>query len=441
MHLKPEAAQGQTCYFCNEVIVSFKNYRQTLELLLIFSLFFLSNMLAFAYAFWLVPVLVLLVTIVWLLLTALTVWLLNKHDLISEFVEIMKRNWLVLPFLIFSAFSIVWSVKPDISFYRWLVLLCTLITGGYIGLRYRMQEIIRLLSVFGIYILLISTFFVFLIPDIGIMNYYSIQGAWSGLYWHKNHMGMVAAFINLLFLIHVIDSRRSKRENLLFWGLLYLFSFVFIYQTDSVASYLTVILMHGLVALGLLFLRFGAKIRRVHYWIFALVLVFAALLLYLNIESFLGIFNRNTTLTGRVPMWNYLFTAYIDERPLGGYGFNAFWYVKSHQEATQQAAGYPDTIIIADNGFIDILVNTGYIGLSLFVIFYFGLWWRAAQYARHAKDIYGLFPLLLMFYTFVANISWSLIFENEGFFMLAMISILFCISAETTSLRSPQIIS
>jgi O-antigen ligase len=115
--------------------------------------------------------------------------------------------------------------------------------------------------------------------------------------------------------------------------------------------------------------------------------------------------------------------------------------VKSHQDATQQAAGYPDTIIIADNGFIDILVNTGYIGLLLFVIFYFGLWWRSVQYAWYAKDISGFFPLLLMSYTFVANISWSLIFENEGFFMLTMISNLFCISAQTTPLRSPRITS
>ena len=94
-----------------------------------------------------------------------------------------------------------------------------------------------------------------------------------------------------------------------------------------------------------------------------------------------------------------------------------------------QAAGYPDPIVIADNGFIDILVNTGYIGLILFLIFYFGAWWRSIKYAHaKAKDINGIFPLILMSYTLIANISWSLIFENESFFMLIMISVLFCIS-------------
>jgi exopolysaccharide production protein ExoQ len=352
-----------------------------------------------------------------------------------EFTDTLKRNWMILPFMVFSGFSIFWSVTRDISLYRWLVLLCTLITGGYIGLRYSLKEIIRLLSVFGVYILLVSSIFVFLFPDIGIMNYYTIQGAWQGVYWHKNHMGLISTFINILFLINIIDSLQSKGKNIWLWGLLYIFSFVFIYQTDSVASYLTTILVHALVILGLAWLKFRERIRRVHYWIFALALVFASLFLYLNIERFLGIFNRNTTLTGRIPMWSYLFTAYIDKRPLTGYGFNAFWYVKSHQEATQQAAGYPDTIIIADNGFLDILVNTGYIGLGLFLIFYSNVWWQSLRYAGKAKEITGLFPMILMSFTLIANISWSLIFENEGFFMLLMVSVLFCISSGTTLIR------
>jgi O-antigen ligase len=96
------------------------------------------------------------------------------------------------------------------------------------------------------------------------------------------------------------------------------------------------------------------------------------------------------------------------------------------------AAGYPGPIVIADNGFIDILINTGYSGLILFLIFYFGAWWHSIKYAMKARDINGVFPVILMSYTLLANISWSLIFENESFFMLIMISVLFFISADTS---------
>ena len=127
-------------------------------------------------------------------------------------------------------------------------------------------------------------------------------------------------------------------------------------------------------------------------------------------------------------MWNFLFDHYLSQRPLVGYGFNAFWYVDTHKVIVQQAAGYPDPIIIADNGFIDILINTGYIGIILFSIFYFGAWWRSIAYALKAKDILGTFPVILMSYTLIANISWSLIFENESFFMLIMLAVLFYMS-------------
>ncbi len=125
-------------------------------------------------------------------------------------------------------------------------------------------------------------------------------------------------------------------------------------------------------------------------------------------------------------MWTYLFDTYINKQPLGGYGFNAFWYLGSHRVAMGQAAGYPDPIVIADNGFIDILVNTGYTGLILFLIFYIGIWWNSIKFAIKAKDMNGIFPVILMSFTLLANVSWSLIFENESFMMFVMISVLFC---------------
>lgn len=286
-----------------------------------------------------------------------------------------------------------------------------------------------MLSVLGIFILFISSIFVFFEPTIGVMNYYSIQGAWKGLYWHKNHMGLIAAFINILFIVNIIDGLQSKRPYLAFWGL-YLYSLFFIYKTDSVAAYLTTISIHAVIMLTFLWIRFRKNIRSFHYLAFIVFLALASLTLYMNMDYFLGLFNRNASLTGRIPMWTHLFDTYLSQRPFLGYGFNAFWYLDPHRVAMQKAAGYPDPIVIADNGFIDILVNTGILGLTLFSIFYFVLWWRSIKYAGKAKDIIGLFPVILMSYTLLANISWSLIFENENFFMLIMISVLFRISRE-----------
>ncbi len=404
------------------------NYQKITDLLLVLGLFFLSNATAFLYVVWIVPDLVFMAGVVWLILAALAVWILYKHSLIFKLFESLKRNWVIFPFLIFSGFSIFWSVYWQVSLYRWLILVFTIITGGYIGLRYNIREIIKLLSVFGVYILFISSILIFFVPKIGVMNYHIIQGAWRGLYWHKNHMGLIAAFINILFLINIVYSLQSKEKGAFAWGLLYLFSLLFVHKTDSVSAYMTVIFLHGVILLALILLKFGKYFHRSHYLIFFTVLVFAALILYINLEFIFSIFNRSPTLTGRIPMWTYLFDTYLSKRPLLGYGFNAFWCVDAYRMAMGEAAGYPDPIVIADNGFIDILINTGYSGLILFLIFYFGAWWHSIKYAMKAIDINGVFPLILMFYTLIANISWSLIFENESFFMLIMISVLFSIS-------------
>lgn len=413
-----------------------KNY-QRFSLLLLFGLFFLSNASAFFTIIWLAPAVVLLELALWLILAAFSVWILSKRKDIPAFFENVKRNWFILPFLVFSGLSVFWSVYWEISVYRWLILLCTIVAGGYIGLRYTVKKLIELLSVFGIYILLLSAILVFFAPRIGIMNYYDIQGAWKGLYWHKNHMGLISTFVNLLFLFSLVNAVRSKSKQIWFWGLLYVFSLVFVVQSDSAAALIVTIVLHGMILLAIAWLKFKDKIRGSHYLIFIVSAVVASLILYFNMDHVFGVFNRNTTLTGRVPMWAHLYNVYFSQRPFLGYGFNAFWYIESYRETMHVLAGYPDQIVISDNGFIDILMNTGYIGLSLFLFFYFGVWWRSFQYMRKARNLNDLFPVILMSYTLLANISWSLLFENEGFFMLIMLAVLFSVTSRFSDERLP----
>jgi exopolysaccharide production protein ExoQ len=412
-----------------------KSKQSLSDFLIIFSLFFLSNATAFVYVLWLSPEIVVFEFVLWLVLTAITIWVMKNENIIPKFFDNLKKNWVVLPFFIYSGISIFWSVYWEISVYRWLILLFTIITGAYIGLRYDIKGIIKSLSIFGIYILFLSSMLVFFVPNIGVMNYHSIQGAWKGVYWHKGHMGLIATFINILFLINIIISLQSKGKHILFWGLLYIYSLLFVYKTDSVAGYITTIFLHGVILLSLILMKFRGKIRGLHYLFFFLAVIFASLILFINLEHFFGLFNRNTSLTGRIPMWAFLFETYFSKRPFLGYGFNAFWYIDSHRVTLQHATGYPDPIVIADNGFIDILVNTGFVGIILFSIFYLGAWWHAVRYTLAAKDINEVFPIILMSYTLIANISWSLIFENEGFFMLIMIAVLFSISSGVSTNR------
>jgi exopolysaccharide production protein ExoQ len=407
-------------------------YQRIPELFLMFGLFFLSNIAVVINVIWLDPTLTLIQAVSWGILSSFSVLILYRMGLLTDFWDILRKNWMILPFVIFAGLSVIWSIYSAISFHKWLILLFTVIAGGYIGLRYSLREIIHYLSIFGVYILFLSILLVFFAPKIGIMNYHNIQGAWRGMYWHKNHMGLVAAFFNTLFLINVIYFIQSARRNIWLWLGMYVFSLIFVYQSDSVAAYITTLFLHGTVLLAVLLLKFGGKISKTQYVYFFAAAILISIVLYLNVDVFFGVFGRNTTLTGRTLLWSNLFSDYFSQRPFLGYGFNAFWYSLSHRTATQLAAGYPDPIVISDNGFIDILMNTGYIGLFLFLVFYFRICWQSIQHGLRAVDLIGTFPLILMIFISLANISWSLIFENENFFMLVMISALFCINKPST---------
>jgi len=408
--------------------MSKNGYLQASRLLLTFAFFFLSNASVLVYVLWITPEIVSFEFVLWLLVLVPCFWSMRSENLWNDFFTVLEKNWFIYPFLLFAGISVYWSVAWQVSLFRWLMLLFTIIAGGYIGLRNDLRKIVELLSVFGVYILFFSILLVIFAPKLGVMNYYIIQGAWKGIFWHKNHMGLIATFLNTLYLINVIYYWASKRKTALFWGALYLFSLVFVIQSDSVAAYMTTILLHGLVLVGMFLIKFGSYIRKSHWVMFTLVSLLGLVLVLFNLEFIFGIFGRNTSLTGRIPMWSYLFNTYFFDRPYLGYGFNAFWYIVTHRIALMYAAGYPDQIVIADNGFIDILINTGYVGFALFLLFYFGAWWSSIKTALKSVDIVGLFPLILMAYVLIANITWSLLFENEGFMMLVMISVLFSIA-------------
>jgi exopolysaccharide production protein ExoQ len=398
------------------------------EIVFVYGAQLLSNLTAFITPLWLIPSLIASHTIAWLLLGVIAIGLLKNADLVSAFFKLLRQSWLFFPFAVFSGISIFWSIEWEISLFRWLTFVLTILVGGYIGLRYRLQAWISLQAGFGVFILLLSALLIVQLPDFGVMDYHSIQGAWRGVYWHKNHFGLAASFINLLFLFKWVTGFKSRDQQAFLWFFAYGLTFLFIYQSDSVAAYLTTILMQGLVAAAWLWLRFRERIRAKHLILLGAVLVVVGIVLFTHLDSFFGVFNRNTTLTGRIPMWTNMYRLYFNTRPVLGYGFNAFWYPVGHRETLAQTSGYPDPIVISDNGFVDILVNTGFIGLGLFLIFYFGLWWRSIQCAIKAEDIYGFFPVIFMVYTLIANISWSLIFENENFFMLIMVTNLFLAS-------------
>jgi O-antigen ligase len=135
-------------------------------------------------------------------------------------------------------------------------------------------------------------------------------------------------------------------------------------------------------------------------------------------EVILGYFGKDLTLTGRTEIWPLVIDKII-ERPFIGYGFRGFWHHIDGESAYIVRAlrwGVPDS----HNGFLDLTLSLGLLGLSLFLVIYWTTLIRSISVV--AKDNKGenLWPIAFMFYLVIVNFSESSLL-SEGSFVWAML--------------------
>ncbi|WP_273844798.1 O-antigen ligase family protein [Rubrobacter calidifluminis] len=165
---------------------------------------------------------------------------------------------------------------------------------------------------------------------------------------------------------------------------------------------------------------------RVHDRIFQLGLaVTAALGAYVSYSSgMLGLIvpylTRDNTqlsmsLTGRIPLWEAI-VPQIEQHPLLGVGFAAFWNPENLYRM-QEIVGFP--VVSAHNGFLQELLDTGMIGLALFLVFWVSTMALVVHRARRGGDRMGWFALALMVLYLLLNVTTALMQEYLEFpFML-----------------------
>lgn len=123
------------------------------------------------------------------------------------------------------------------------------------------------------------------------------------------------------------------------------------------------------------------------------------------------------TLTGRVPLWDALLPA-VSERPLTGEGFAAFWNPENLY-LMERLVGFP--VVSAHNGFLEELLNTGAVGLFLFLAFWVSAMVFSVWKARRGEPLGWIAFLFLLFYLLL-NLTSSLMQDYlEVPFMVAFV--------------------
>ena len=340
----------------------------------------------------------------------------------------LLRQKILLAFCIFAWSSTAWSVEPAVTARRAALLIGTAGVGWYLGSRFSVRQqpgIVAGVAAVGV---LASAGVTAIWPELGTRS----GRAWSGIYVNRNTLAL-AMSMGLLAIAFLLGSaRRGRRWVFVCAGAVFAFWLIVAgSRTGPVALVATL----GICCLVLIFRNGPMRSLTPFRGALAIAPFIATAGLFVSwhwatIVVWLG---RDPTLTRRTGIWQ-LSRWFSELNPWHGWGLEAIW---TNRRALGQAqasygaipgidplaarlGGWP---YAAHNGYFEILLGVGRVGLLLLVCFLAVSLWRAFRYAWQRQDVMSLWPFALIVFAVVVNFSESLFISSEALWALVVAAV------------------
>jgi len=331
--------------------------------------------------------------------------------------KLLTNNWALLTLTGFALFSSLWSYYPEATFRRAFALLLTTTFAYYLVLRYTPRELLQLVAWALFLGAALSLVLVMLYPG-STIHHDALAGSWMGSFGHKNQLGRMMALGVVVFALLMIE--RGGKTSWFTWTGLGFCSFL-LAMSQSRASWITtiILLMFILMLRFLRSARLPMSLRVGSLMTLGFVVIMAGThFLVVGLEA-LG---RDLTFSGRTSIWTYAIIAGMDH-PMLGAGYRVFW---TPEGANYVYARIWATVGNGHNGYLDIWLELGFVGLGLFLLMFLTGIKRAYSRLIRSNDIVGLFYPLILIYAFVY--SWSekfLLEQSELIWVLIMITLIY----------------
>jgi exopolysaccharide production protein ExoQ len=278
---------------------------------------------------------------------------------------LLQSNIPILLYFLYCGVSMIWSDFPDVSFKRWframgdvVMVLIVLTEPDWLG------ALKRLLARLAFLLLPLSVLFIRYYPELG--RTYSRNGRpfWVGVATDKNALGMLCLVCGLAAIFRFIVIYRGeegdrKMKPLIAQGALIVMTLYLIRAADSATALACFLLAGGVMVATCLF-RLARKPVVIHVMVVAVLgVAFSALFLQLGTGMVEGL-GRESTLTGRTTIWHYALG--MVHNPVFGTGFESFWVGPRREK---MIVSIDQTVNQAHNGYIEIFLNLGWIGVAL----------------------------------------------------------------------------
>jgi len=338
-------------------------------------------------------------------------------------------KWLAA-LVVIGVCSIAWSPAPAVTVRRATALIGTTAFGVYLAVRYSWQEWIRLLSTALGLIAVLSLVFVVLLPEYGIHQGDVHDGLWRGVFTGKNHLGRVMALGVTTNLLTALGDRRLRGRFAVMTGL----SLLLLFKSGSMTA-LVAVGATCLALMTLLLVRLPASMAFPGVLAGGVAAVGAGVWVMSHLSEFAVLLGRDLTFTGRVPLWLAVWERIL-ERPLLGYGFGTFWIDAPATtgpiwSVTKALNNWMP--ISAHNGFLELTLAVGGVGLALFIMGFSAAVVRCVAWVRSQETALALWPVAFLTLLLMANVGESSLFRQNNVYWAVYVAL--CAST-TVSLTS-----
>jgi O-antigen ligase len=332
------------------------------------------------------------------------------------FYGIRRAPW-ILALGLLATCSTAWSQDPSLTLRRSVVFAGTILFGIFFGSLFELNEQIQILAPMLLAVLLLSALVAIALPQYGV-DIDDHPGCWRGLYGQRNGLAKIAVLAFLVFCVWRPSWRLSRYFAICT-------ALAVLAMTRSATGIVVLVIM---LALRQLFCITRLRLKALVPVACGLIAVGGALGLVLidNISWLVGLLGRDLTLTGRTDLWTEVI-ALIRERPLLGYGYNAFWPVPTG--AAGSILQHFDWVSHSHNGSLDLLLDLGAVGATVFAIGYVLAVRRAVVAYVGCKRTELLWPLAYLAFMFFYNLTESATLLPKSAFLMLYCAIVVSVSA------------
>ncbi len=278
----------------------------------------------------------------------------------------LAANWPIVLFFLYCALSAAWSDHADVSIKRWfrgvgdLVMVMVILTDTNWSGAFKWVY-----SRLACTLIPLSVLFFRWFPALGrSYNIHDGRVSITGVTDDKNLLGAVCTILSLAAAWCIIEALqgegRARKGLLIGYGLVIAVAIYLVNLADSATATACFIEGGGILILTSL-PKIYRRPARTHLLV-ASVLGFSVINLFFG-SSLLQLLGRNSTLTGRTDLWQLCLT--LVTNPLVGAGYESFWL--GHRLATMW--NYIPGVNQAHNGYLEIYLNLGWVGVALLVTF------------------------------------------------------------------------